>query len=617
MKRPALAGLLALGTSLLHGQPGFSPQEGEYSLTRGLVGDQVLPALSLSAQGGYLVWQDASIDAAGLGIAARKLNNSLSPEVARTFRVNETTEGDQENAQVQLLPDGGAVFVWQGGPQGDQDIYARILGPDGVFRTGEFRVNSTSADHQSDPRVALLKDGNLVVVWTSIGQDGSMKGVYGQRLAPDGSKIGPEFRVNDFTEFNQRSPAVAGLPDGDFVVVWVTEQQRFLNSVDLMARRFHADGTPVSGEALVNNNTNVCANPVIAAAPNGDFVIAWSSLATGNLYEYWDVLVKAYAPDGTPRGNPVRVNEFIPGPQFGPSLAVQDGVVLVTWTSTFQDGSREGVYGRLMSTRGEPLGGEFRVNTLTTSRQIQPVAAADGAGRFLVAWSSYVGGPASFEILAQRYAGGSVVPRPAPPFVAALDSYTLQVSWPELAGFEGDIQYEVYVDGSGTPLTTRNGFVRLENLAPGSSHQVRLAYVVDGRPSELSDAATGTTWGRDYNFDGLPDDWQKLHWGDNPKDWPAPTADVDGDGARNVDEFLAGTDPTDTASVLRVNIAPTDQGILLSWPAVVGSVYQLQVSTNLTQWADLDSPRFAPQPEIHLVAPPAAAASYYRVIRIR
>lgn len=616
-RRPALAGLVAVGSTLLYGQSGFSPQEGEYSLTRGLPGDQTHPAIAVSADGGFVVWQDASVDGNGLGIGARALNNSLSPVISRTFRVNETAEGNQENPQVRILPDGGAIFVWQGGAEGDQDIFGRIIGADGVFVGPEFLINSTTADNQTEPRLTVLHDGNLVVVWTSEAQDGSMKGVYGQRLAGAGVKIGEEFPVNTSTQYNQRSATVAGLAGGDFVVAWVGEQQRYLNSVDLFARRYQADGTPLTGEVLVNNNTNLCANPAIAGADNGDFVIAWSSLAPESRRDNWDVLLSAYNSEGVPYGNPVRVNEFTPGPQFAPAVAIEGSTVLVTWTSDYQDLHREGIYGRFVSAQGVAQGPEFRVNTLELNRQVYPAVAADGAGRFLAAWASYVGGNASFEILAQRYAGGVVIPRPAPPLVSALGSYSLMAGWPELAGYGGDLNYQVFVDGATTPTVTADSFLVLENLVPGSSHNVRLAYVVSGQVSALSDAASGTTWGRDNNYDGLPDDYQIQTWGTNTKDWPSPLADVDGDGARTVDEFLAGTDPKDGASVLRVNIQPTDQGLLVSWRGLVGSVYQLQTSGDLGQWDNLEGPRFAAQTKVSLVVPSSGAATYYRVVRIR
>ena len=56
--------------------------------------------------------------------------------------------------------------------------------------------------------------------WGSYGQDNAdgLQGVYGQILSPAGVKINSEFRVNQFTPHNQRTPAVAAFKNGNFIV---------------------------------------------------------------------------------------------------------------------------------------------------------------------------------------------------------------------------------------------------------------------------------------------------------------------------------------------------------------------------------------------------------------
>src|SRR5207244_3948471 len=90
----------------------FSPQGEEYALAP-LAGDQIWPSLSVNANGGYIVWQDNTIDGKGLGIGALRLDNNLSP-LHSPFRVNQLTTGNQEKPQVALLNKGGAAIVWQG-----------------------------------------------------------------------------------------------------------------------------------------------------------------------------------------------------------------------------------------------------------------------------------------------------------------------------------------------------------------------------------------------------------------------------------------------------------------------------------------------------------------------
>lgn len=589
----------------------------EYLVTRGIPGDQTQPHLSINAHGGYLVWQDNAVDGAGLGIGAAELNGSLSPIPTRMFRVNELTAGDQENPQVQLLKNGGAIFVWQGGQAGSQDIWARIIRPEGVFTTGDLRLNTATGNQHANPAITLLSDGNLVVLWSSFGQDGSMQGVFGQRLAPNGDKLGTEFQVNQFSSYNQRNPALTPVDGGAFVAAWVSEQQSYENSVEVFARRFDAAGNPVGDEFRLNTATNLCANPVLAPGWNGGFVAAWSERYLPDLTNMWDVVVGTFDAAGQPVGSPAVVNTYRPNNQFAPQIAALGDTRLVVWDSLWQDGSRDGVYGRLLNSNGA-VGGEFRVNTTTVSQQLQPTVATDGSGRFLVAWAGFAGGDASFEIFGQRFAGEQVLPAPGAPVVSALDSYSLMVSWAPLAGYNDLAGYRLFVDGAATPLALTNNFYILSDLDPATTHNFRLAYeLTGGRVSPLSEPASGLTWGRDRNHDGLPDDWQALYWGADSSMWPAPSADADGDGASNLAEFLAGTDPTKADSALRVSIAPTTGGLLVQWNALPGSIYQLQTSGDLKSWSDAAGPAFAPGSVASSVIPGTNSTAYYRVIRVR
>jgi hypothetical protein len=89
----------------------------------------------------------------------------------------------------------------------------------------EFRVNTYTTYFQSHPALASDSSGNFVVVWQSDVQDGSYWGVFGQRYASTGAPLGPQFRVNTYTTGDQRFPAVASGPSGEFVVVWVSDAQ--------------------------------------------------------------------------------------------------------------------------------------------------------------------------------------------------------------------------------------------------------------------------------------------------------------------------------------------------------------------------------------------------------
>jgi hypothetical protein len=114
----------------------------------------------------------------------------------------------------------------------------------------------------------------------------------------------------------------------------------------------------------------------------------------------------------------------------------------------------------------------------------------------------------------------------------------------------------------------------------------------------LSDRSTSS-----FN-DGIPDSWRLRYFGTVNNLLSQASADADGDGANNWQEYVAGTDPTDPKSCLRVSSIPgltlpaTDCGI--HWPSVAGKQYVIErtvdlfapnwipVSTNIGSGTDME-----------------------------
>ena len=85
----------------------------------------------------------------------------------------------------------------------------------------------------------------------------------------------------------------------------------------------------------------------------------------------------------------------------------------------------------------------------------------------------------------------------------------------------------------------------------------------------------------DSDGDGLPDWWEQQFFGHLTG--TDPNADPDHDGASNLAEFLAGTNPTNFNSALRITAmrAGGTNGVVLEWPGVAGRYYRLLRATNL------------------------------------
>jgi hypothetical protein len=562
--------------------------------------------------------------------------------------VNVQGSNDQENARVTLLKNGGAAFVWQGGKEGYQHIFARYLTPTNTWLTTTDLVVSTFTNNfQVNPAIATLNNSNVVIVWSSFNQanTNSLLDVYAKILSPAGATVKSEFLVNQVTNYNQRTPSVAALKNGGFVVAWVSEQQRvvvspqgtnstyvtassaLVPSVDVYARMFSSNGVAVGNEFVVNPDFNVCANPAVAAATDGSFMVAWSRRDLATRVNGWDIFARAYSATGV-GGTVSRANTFVSGNQYAPRLVAIGLDFLVVWTSLGQDGSREGVYGQFLHSDGALTGSEFRVNTTTVSQQMQPTVAADGGNQFLVVWTSYTGNPYSFDLYAQRYANVNSILQamPAPfvtaPFVVSNNVYQpqLQVAWAPLLGIAVS-NYQVYVDGVATPiaLTTSNlwTMTAAKGLTNSSTHSFQVGYVrPDGQVSPLSAATSGTTWSG-ANYFGIPSEWMQNYYGLNVANWPTNVnVPLVAGGPSLLQVFLIGGNPFNASTWLKTVLVKTSQGLFLNWNPQPGFTYQVQSTTDLLTWQNLGAPRFAAGTNDSIFVG-ASAAGYYRVYLLR
>ncbi|MFM8878288.1 MAG: thrombospondin type 3 repeat-containing protein, partial [Verrucomicrobiota bacterium] len=91
--------------------------------------------------------------------------------------------------------------------------------------------------------------------------------------------------------------------------------------------------------------------------------------------------------------------------------------------------------------------------------------------------------------------------------------------------------------------------------------------------SEWSLTSTVVGGGLDTDGDGMPDAWERRYALDPSTD--DRSLDSDGDGQSNRDEFLAGTDPRDRQSLLRLQWSRSEGRLRLQLDAKAGRSYSL------------------------------------------
>jgi hypothetical protein len=268
------------------------------------------------------------------------------------FLVNSITTGNHLSPAVASAPDGSFVVAWEGygsAAPGDgkaNGIMARRFNAAGTPQGSEFLVNSYTTSDQRSPHVASDASGSFVVVWNSYAQDGSGLGIFGQRFDNAGNRLGSEFRVNTYTTGDQARPVVASAPDGSFWVAWESTGQDG-SGIGVFAQHFGPTGAPQGGEFQVNTSTSFDQySPSIASNGYGFLIVTWAENVGGDASGA-AVLGRVYTGAGAPLEGPFLVNTYTPSGQNAPSVAAAvNGNFIVAWNSFNQDAHDEGVFGQ-------------------------------------------------------------------------------------------------------------------------------------------------------------------------------------------------------------------------------------------------------------------------------
>ena len=122
----------------------------------------------------------------------------------------------------------------------------------------------------------------------------------------------------------------------------------------------------------------------------------------------------------------------------------------------------------------------------------------------------------------------------------------------------------------------------------------------------------------DADRDGLPDTWETLY-GLNPASGADRAEDKDGDGSLNWQEFLAGTDPMDPASYLKIDTFTAGPGATLTFGIPANRTCSVEFSNELVgPWQKLTDRIALPSSRVEAVVDSAFTAQrYYRLVTPR
>lgn len=283
----------------------------EFPVNSYTMGDQQDPAVVIADNNHLLVAWSGSAEGDWNGISAQ-LVDSAGKGAGGPVLINTTTANEQQNVTLAQLFDGwtgeapkpsspsSLLAVWESTSQdGDgPGLFARLLDTTGQPTGTEFPVNTFTPGEQLNAAAAALPDNTFVIVWQSNGQDSDGYAVMAQLFKNDGTKIGSELLVNDYTQDHQRNPSIAVFPDGRFIVVYESKGQDGADN-GIFARLFDASGTAQDASFQLNTHTfSIQASPSVATLPGNLFVAAWHGWEQGG--EAYDVFVRRFTAEGAP-----------------------------------------------------------------------------------------------------------------------------------------------------------------------------------------------------------------------------------------------------------------------------------------------------------------------------
>ncbi len=262
---------------------------GEITINEEVTSNQFDVQVSVLPDGRVLAtwWsQDADVDGNGFGISARigtvQSDGSISWGAAGEVTVNEEAQGDQNQAQVAVLPDGRVLFVWSSNDPDVDGSFSGISARIGTAQTdgsiswagaGEITVNSETEGGQLNPQVIILSDGRLLFVWTTFDTtiDNSPTGISARigTVQTDGSitwSAEGEFRMNAAGLNAQQLPQVTELEDGRVVITWQSGDPAIDGS-----------GSAIVGRTLQLNQAPILADDALSTEEN-------ATLSGGNVF---------------------------------------------------------------------------------------------------------------------------------------------------------------------------------------------------------------------------------------------------------------------------------------------------------------------------------------------
>ena len=183
--------------------------------------------------------------------------------------------------------------------------------------------------------------------------------------------------------------------------------------------------------------------------------------------------------------------------------------------------------------------------------------------------------------------------------------------------------YYRFLRGGAPFLTNSSGVLVLTNVLSGVTIRTFATNIASGLSGvgALPGGGVTITVLPDADRDGMADAWETAYFGNvnTTNNVNNALEDPDGDGMINRDEYVAGTDPTNPLSLLKLYVSATNSG-LLQFTAQTNISYTVQSRTSLasSNWLTVTNitatTNISRTIDVPVVNPPPNPERYYRVV---
>ena len=288
------------------------------------------------------------------------------------------------------------LVVWADGRNHETrelDIYGQLIAADGTRLGPDFRISgSFGTGDCSSPEVAFNEvNDEYLVVWQDT-RALEVRGwdVYARRVSADGRRIGGDFRIGESAGSDQRIPSVAhNRFSNRYLIVWGDDRNLTTSGWDIYGQRLKPSGKPAGSEFRIATSsapTDECPKAVIHNPISNRFLVVW----TDAQYEWENVYGQVLKPTGVPAGDDFRINGApIDTGMTRPAVALNEvrNQYLVAWTSGGDQAPEWRVEGRRIKASGKLAGDPIDINLSIPAQREQPAVSHDpSTDRYLAVW---------------------------------------------------------------------------------------------------------------------------------------------------------------------------------------------------------------------------------------